>query len=404
MTTGNRRTPRVQALLLRICLPIVASEFILVAVTIGYFLLTKWHTGPTLDPRAQSSIYKGQPWAQAYWRDFVLASKVNYRAYVGWGMTPFYGETIATDQEGYRRTFHTRCDEGACTVWMFGGSTLWGEGLPDWLTLPSYLAREYANAGQPVCVRNVGVRGWVSTQEVVALMLALKRARRKPDLVIFYDGINDVFSFYQSGQVDVHQNYDHIREIFAQGGRLPSVLADTLAQVFHFWRQHPRPPLLISDQEAQAQLDGAYLENVHLVEGLAKQYGFEYAFFWQPILLATHKALTPEEEKAQKEALKKFPALDLYCRNFYDLIHRELRPHLFDIADALDTQKGTLYIDLAHVGPEGSRLIAARMYQALHPRADSTSGSHIGGRSKQGIDEWRDGRGLRKEQKNSEEQ
>jgi hypothetical protein len=404
LATEKTGAYRIQAWVLKTCLAIVASEFVVAMAAVGYFLAVEWRARPTLDPRAQSSIYKGLAWAQAYWREFALSSKVEYRAYVGWGMVPYHAETIVTDPEGYRRTFDTRCDDATYTVWMFGGSTLWGEGLPDWLTLPSHLAREYVNAGQPVCVRNFGVRAWVSTQEVVALMLELKRARRKPDLVIFYDGINDVFSFYQSGLVDVHQNYNHIREIFAQGGRLPSVLADTLVQVLHFWQQQPRPPLPISRPEAQAQLDGAYLENVHLVEGLAKQYGFEYAFFWQPVLLATHKVLTPEEENAQQSALKKFPALDLYCRNFYDLIHRELRPHLSDISDALDPQKGTLYIDLAHVGPEGSRLIAARMYQALHPRADSAPGSRNGGRSKQGIDEWRDGRGLRKEQKDSQEQ
>ena len=404
MTAEKTGSGRVHELVRKISLSILMTEFLVTLVTAGYFLAVYWRRRPTLDPRAQSSIYKGQAWAQAYWREFALSSKVEYRAYVGWGMTPFHGETIATDQEGYRRTFYTRCDDATYTVWMFGGSTLWGEGLPDWLTLPSQLARDYASASQPVCVRNFGVRAWVNTQEIVALMLELKRARRKPDLVIFYDGFNDVFSFYQTHQVDVHQNYNHIREIFAQGGRLPSVLADTLSQVLHFWRQEPRPPLLISDQEAQAQLDGAYVENVHLVEGLARQYGFGYAFFWQPVLLAGHKVLTPEEEAAQREALEKFPGLDLYCRNFYDLIHRELRPHLFDISDALDTQVGTLYIDLAHVGPEGNRLIAARMYRALHPRVDSTSGSHKGGRPKQRVDERRDGRGLRKEQKDSQEQ
>ncbi len=100
-----------------------------------------------------------------------------------------------------------------------------GRGLPDWLTIPSELALEYSNAGGPACVRNFGVLAWVSMQGVVELMLELKRAPRKPDLVVFYDGINDVFSVYQSGKIDVHQNFDHIRDVFEQAGRLSRILA-----------------------------------------------------------------------------------------------------------------------------------------------------------------------------------
>ena len=69
------------------------------------------------------------------------------------------------------------------------------------------LAEQNDKAGRSVCVRNYGETGWVSTQELIKLMLELKRTGRKPDLVIFYDGANDVYLPYQYGRVDVHNQF-----------------------------------------------------------------------------------------------------------------------------------------------------------------------------------------------------
>jgi hypothetical protein len=51
------------------------------------------------------------------------------------------------------------------SVWMFGGSALYGTGVPDWATLPSYLSR-VLNAVRRGCIIVVksGVEDYVTNQ------------------------------------------------------------------------------------------------------------------------------------------------------------------------------------------------------------------------------------------------
>ncbi len=360
---------RVRGLVFKICFSLAFTEILLGIAATACFIVFKWRSRPTPDPRALSSVYKGQPWAHRYWQEFESASRFEYRPYVGWGLVPYHGETIVSDERGFRRTSSSRCDAETYTVWMFGGSALWGEGSPDWLTIPSQLAREYLNSGRQVCVQNFGVRGWVNTQEVIDLGLELKRTPRKPDLVVFYDGVNDVFSFYQSGKVDVHQNFDHIRDLFEHGGSLPKILEEKLSLIFGVTTPENHRLRFIKDEDARLELDMGYLKNMRIVEALAKEYGFDYAFFWQPVILTGHKELSGEEEAIRKACLQKFVGVDLFYLKIYALVHTETQPKLFDVSDTLDQQKGTLYIDFAHLGPEGNRMMAARMFQVLHQQS-----------------------------------
>lgn len=74
---------------------------------------------------------------------------------------------------------------------MFGGSTVYGIGPPDSATIPSYLSREL-NVDPSTCldVTNLGAEGYVTNQEPILLIQQLKAGRR-PDIAVFYDGIND---------------------------------------------------------------------------------------------------------------------------------------------------------------------------------------------------------------------
>ena len=97
---------------------------------------------------------------------------------------------------------------------MFGGSAMWGWGAPDWGTIPAYLQTELERAGdRPVCVVNYAENGFVSTQNVIQLSLLLA-AGDVPDVVVFYDGVNDVLAARQTGQPVLHQNLTQIATRF----------------------------------------------------------------------------------------------------------------------------------------------------------------------------------------------
>src|SRR5579862_55782 len=154
------------------------------------------------------SLYQGQSWTDSYRREWqATINRLQYESYVIWRRAPFSGRTINVDNSGIRKTYYSSCGSENYTIWIFGNSSLWGTGVPDWLTIPSLLAKKYEDAGRKVCVKNFGEKGWVSTQELIELMLSLKQTAKKPDFVIFYDGVTDSYLPYQSNVPDAHFNF-----------------------------------------------------------------------------------------------------------------------------------------------------------------------------------------------------
>ena len=383
---------QLRQLIYKLSFSLAVTALLLLSVEIGCFLALRIERRHpvTESPRAllplrreynHSSVYDGQAWAPQYWRE-MRELQLTYEPYVVWGDYPYQGETITIDREGLRRTFHSKCDSQAYTIWAFGGSAMWGGGSPDWATIPSFLAERYEEAGRSVCVRNYGRRAWVNTQETIKLYLELKRAERKPDLVIFYDGTNDAFSLYQSRKIDVHEEFDQIKRKLER--REPPdyigfrYLAETntfqlLARlgglVASAWGQGRGGTVInVPDAEARRQFDVAYLDNFAMVDDLARRYGFSYAFFWQPMLWVEHKPLTPEEQDIGRRWSDTLGGFEPLSRRMYEFARTARRSHLFYIADVFNHSPQTLYIDIVHVSPEGNRLIATRIYEALSGR------------------------------------
>src|SRR2546426_5613541 len=342
----------------------------------GSFIVTRRVSPMVPDPRSQVSLYQGQPWAPNYWRE-AKSLRIEYKPYVVWRESPYEAHMIAFDEDGLRRTLHSHCQGRGYTIWMFGGSTLLGQGSPDLGTIPSLLAAEYEKAGRPACVVDFGQDAWVNTQELIALLLTLKTSARLPDLVIFYDGINDTNVAGRTGRTDVHENYESIKQHFAGWAEVPrgtfAYLQETnLAQVGRkalerLQRSRGRAqvhPGAGNDRLPRAILAN-YFENMRAVQALSHEFGFKFVAFWQPALFAEHKPLTAEERAISKRYAMLFPEVATLYPPTYALMRAERRPLIFYIADVFNDQSKGIYIDFAHVGPEGNRLIAARLHGIL---------------------------------------
>ena len=74
-------------------------------------------------------------------------------------------------------------------VHLFGGSTVFGFGSTDYFTIPSILQKEFNEKNYKTKVINHGFSTLVASQQLQKL---LKIPIKKDDIVIFYDGANDV--------------------------------------------------------------------------------------------------------------------------------------------------------------------------------------------------------------------
>ena len=336
------------------------------------------------EPRERVSYYASQDWARQFWREFKQSRSTRYHPYVLWRRAPFKGKTINVNQDGIRLTPGADCGVGSYRVFTFGGSTMWGTGSPDWGTIAAYLQAGLAPLkGGRVCVVNFGETAYVSTQGVIELLRQLESGN-VPDLVLFYDSTNDVYAAYQAGRASVHQNFDAIATRFRGEKRAhPFVEWIKGSHSFSLLR------LVVTSLKPVAQTDmklvnyetmgidlatlsdavvQMYLNNYKIVAALAQGYGFQYHFFWAPVIYFGEKPLTSEEQEIKLR--DEDPAL----LKLYDAVYQKIElmapeyENLYDMAHIFDGYKSFLWIDWTHTTLVGNQLIAQKMLEVVTKR------------------------------------
>jgi len=353
-------------------------------------------------PREKVSYYSSQDWAERYWYEFRLTRTQRYYPYVGWRRAPFKGKTIEIDQNGIRVTPGADCSAKSFKVFTFGESTMWGTGSPNWGTIPANLQKglEQLRPG-PVCVMNFAESAYVSTQDVIMLLVQL-RSGNVPDLVLFYSIGGDIGAAYESGRAGVTANLDQIAARFERR-REPPTLVDWLRSTYTYSLIDQLMGKLTIANSQQKELGHAglleraaptpsepapyeskgidvaklsdlivqdYLGNYKIVSALAQKYGFKYFFFAPPIVSLGNKPLTPEEQE-MKYRLENDVALDKLLTAVYQTIERESSKYqnLYSMVHIFDHYDGLIWIDEGHVTPIGNQVIAKRMLDIIQARS-----------------------------------
>jgi lysophospholipase L1-like esterase len=320
--------------------------------------------------------YLEHKWSEEYWLEARQAEKYRYQPFVVWRHQQFEGTHVNINQDGIRITPRANCVPDAFTVYIFGGSSMWGWGSPDWGTIPAFLQAGLDELIEgPVCVVNMGEDAYVSTQSLVSLTIELQKGR-VPDVVIFLDGVNDVFVAYESGEPGVHPMLADISARFeGQGNNLLNWLTGTrlfwlaknLTQRIDVYEGMPdryQDTSSIMDQdidELAYEVIERYLGNYNLVYSLASEYGFQSFFFWQPHITVGEKELTSHELDMRIEISGTLSQLVNQSYDYINHISKEFQ-NIHYIADLFDDRAEQIWIDSwGHVTPEGNKLIANEM-------------------------------------------
>lgn len=114
----------------------------------------------------------------------------------GLTLRPFRGEQLNIDENGYRigpTPDPNFADKPPYVVWAFGGSTIFGQSLPDRYTLAAQLQGVLQShlPEHQVQVMNFGVPWYYSTPEL-ALFAEHLRRQPAPQLALFLDGLNEL--------------------------------------------------------------------------------------------------------------------------------------------------------------------------------------------------------------------
>jgi hypothetical protein len=220
---------------------------------------------------------------------------------------------------------------------------------------------------------------------VLTLLMQLQ-AGNVPDLVLFYDGPNDIFAAYQSGRAGIQQNVDQLAAIFERRDR-PHPLRQWLQESASYSivnalivrtgiatpvaKHADEPTWKVTDVSALSEAVVArYLRNYTFVSALAEQHRFKFLFFWQPFISIGQKPLTTEEREIRDKGNAETTYSEL-VRSVYRGIDANAPAYrnLYDMAHMFDRYDGLLWIDSAHVTPLGNELLAGKMLEILQARS-----------------------------------
>ncbi|MBN1434939.1 SGNH/GDSL hydrolase family protein [Candidatus Fermentibacterales bacterium] len=315
----------------------------------------------------------------------LIFPSTSLQAYVMWRSDESSTPHMTILPGGERLTPGASPQPGAFEVFMYGGSTMWGWDVPDSSTIPARLQAHINGADMPpVRVRNLAQGGWVSTQSLVDLILRL-RVGDVPDLVVFYDGANEVLSAFTCGVPGQPFAMDKLRaalESSDAGGSGNAPHLSSLLQASNLYLllsnlllPPPPEPTLVPERERLAALEpdlealagstvALYTENLRVVQALGQYYGFEVQFYWQPVLcVGSRRPVGAESEILEAE----LPGLLELFSLTYERMQSESdsMPGLTCLTEAFADVDEELYTDICHVGERGNWIVATLIFDEL---------------------------------------
>ena len=346
---------------------------------LGFALKDRFGLPPQPDRRVLAEGYGSASWPVRHYRE-IESLRERWEPYVYFRPEAFHGETISIGPDGLRATWQPPSsvssgvhDPEPVEILMLGGSSLWGFGARDDQTIPSVLARELFRRKQNVRIRNLAEIGYVSTQEVVALVREIQSGHR-PDLVIFYDGVNDTTSALLEREAGLTTNEINRRREFnllqsparLAGAFLGKVVQDSGSYRFaqavsrRFTRGDNRIGQPVPDS-ASARLAievvRRYEANVEIVERLGREYAFRALFYWQPVVFTKRKPASFEREEATRYAWA-----EPMFRDVLRLVHASSQlgsdPVFHDLSGVFDDSDDLAFIDYCHTTESANARIA----------------------------------------------
>lgn len=326
------------------------------------------------DRRIALPVYEDYPWALQYGLDqnnHYTGSQKMVRPYTLWKRGPFSSTYVNIDSAGLRVT-PKRPDADAKQVFVFGGSTVWGTGSPDSLTIPAQLQHLL---GTGYDVHNYGEAAFVHAQGQLLLLDELSRGN-VPHMAVFLDGANDTYTGVYSPGVPRHPH---------QRGHALAERIKGLPGLSHYatlveWAANREKGGIreSSAYDAQcrphipsraAETVDTYLRMTRQTTAIGNALGFGTLFFWQPALLAGTRELQPYEARLMADYSPVMAeAFATTCTVAEQRIGASDYDNVHFIGHAFDTVQRPIYIDWCHTGPQGNAIIAAIIAQ--HIRGD----------------------------------
>ncbi len=350
-TTSLTRTRRGWTAALRLlgAAALAGAVLLVFAVQVGAPWYWRNHSGITDRPAMADSPW----WPEAVGPETAAFEQGRLSAFLGVELADVASETTNV-VDGRRVTWQPPVPPVA-TVWMFGGSTMFGLGQRDDHTIASNVAKDAWAAGLPIEVVNFGVHGDVHWMETNRLRAALAGGLPPPDVVVFYDGWNDLKSHGPETQDSVGLPFLGTTDEALRGRRVQgSWFSDLFAQ--GEFTVTTRPAGSTSQEEALRRSIEQYRSAVADTRALTAARGLPVFLFLQPLLVTRAEPVPGEEDIAgpAAERAAEFTAS---------------RPEgVVDLTGVLDQVRTPVFVDDGHTNELGAEVVAAEIFRTIEPQ------------------------------------
>lgn len=302
---------------------------------------------------------------------------------------PYKGRYVNVDENGFRLTKNQGPwppETKNLNIFLFGGSTTFGYGLPDNQTIASYLQEFLANRlKQEVRVYNFGRGSYYSQQERI-LFEKLLLSGFIPDLAIFIDGFNDIYQI--EGNPAFSKRFEQFFVERKQGkaptdfkliDRLPMMrIAEYIKHKLRASQDKPdnidmansamnyNDNKKVADQNINksdiTKVIKRYIENKKITEAIAKAYAVKTVFVWQPI--SSYKYDLKYHLFASTALLDKY-LIEGYLSMEEFVENKSLGKNFLWLANIQENIQKPLYVDKVHYSAEMSEMVAVNIGNLL---------------------------------------
>lgn len=333
--------------------------------------------GESMTPSTQGHPYEHEDWFAAF--DPLRPQKVAWRydPYRGWWPLGYSAPGITVDSNGLRHAVgRTSAFAPQQRVFLFGGSAAWGYSVRDEHTIAAALEAALRDRGlDRVEVTNFAQSSYNATQEAITLLLEL-RAGNTPDVVVFYDGNNDISSTFQNGVAGRTLNQalaaDRWRaarkDVAGQVGDLArhSLLLQRLGSALG--RAPVGQPVMPNADAVCGDVAQYYRNLTRTIEGFGEAFDFRALFLWQPMLATSKKPRSPWERSIIEWA----PGYDDMVRRCTaavdSLMMADANPAYVPLHALFDADTATVFVDnWGHTTEAANAAIANRIADLLVP-------------------------------------
>ena len=344
---------------------LVLAGFLL-ALELGTRLLVETHSDHRSFRLTRPAPYRDAPY---FSREFIEEA---FTQPGGWKTPPGTNLLLPNDyngkyfhvENGIRRTTDTPPGTDR-SIFLFGGSTMYNSEVPDNYTIASYLQRKLVAGGyKSYRVVNLGVTSVNTNQQLERLRIT---DISNGDIVIFYDGVNEVIQGVLYGNagntiVNRDRNRPVWQKILYKIANHSALARYTLDRVIKNYT--------IDDLDARIrQTVSRYRKNIEAAEQYTRARGARFLHFLQPNLFTLARPGEYENNlqkfeiipiQAEKAFRSTYPYLVDFVKERSGQGHAE-----FDLTGVFDTLDKPVYLDFCHVNHVAHAAIADALFAAL---------------------------------------